>query len=303
MTIPTKGCVIAGVTHVYVILGERLGFKHTDRNNMEYKISLVDKIVLITGASSGIGKELSRRFAMEKAILVIASIPSEKSVLEAWADELRHYYHARVTTLTEDLSTSEGPHNLYRQVMNIVPRIDVLVNNAGIMSFGLFHMISLEEQERIVAVNLRAYMALMRLFIPDMVKRKAGYIFNVSSVSAFVPTPRHAVYGATKAFVQSLTEAVAEELKDTGVTTFTLNPGYTDTPLLRGKNFPKKLRFYVFGGKSCPTTIADKGVDAFKQGKHVYIPEPHLWFLFFVLNRFSPRIVINRISEFMVKGA
>lgn len=270
---------------------------------MEYKISLVDKYVLITGASSGIGKELSRRFAMERTILVIASIPSEKDKLEAWADELRHYYHAQVTTLTEDLSATEGPYNLHRQVMSMVPRIDVLVNNAGVMAFGLFHKLSLEEQERIVAVNLRAYMVLMRLFIPDMVKQKAGCIFNVSSVSAFVPTPRHAVYGATKAFVQSLTEAVAEELKDTGVTTFTLNPGYTDTPLLRGKDFPKKLRFYVFGGKSSPSTIADKGIEAFKQGKRVYIPEPHLWFLFFVLNRFSPRIIINRISEFMVKGA
>lgn len=270
---------------------------------MNCKISLVDKYVLITGASSGIGKELSRRFAMEKAILVIASIPSEKAMLDAWADELRHYYYARVTTLTEDLSAPDGPQNLHRQVMEIVPRIDVLVNNAGIMSFGLFHRLSLEEQERIVSVNLRAYMVLMRLFIPDMVKQKAGSIFNVSSVSAFVPTPRHAVYGATKAFVQSLTEAVGEELKNSGVTTFTLNPGYTDTPLLQGKDFPKKLRFYIFGGKSSPSTIADKGVEAFKQGKRVFIPEPHLWFLFFVMNRFSPRIVINRISEFMVKGA
>ncbi len=270
---------------------------------MENTSALADKTVLITGASSGIGKELSRQFALEKCRLVIASLPSENSVLESWADELRRAYHVRVTTVTEDLAEAEGPASLYRKVMESVPHIDILVNNAGVLSFGLFHQLGLSEQERIVAVNLRAYMVLMRLAIPDMVTRRSGSIFNVSSVSAFVPTPRHAVYGATKAFVQSLTEAVSEELKDSGVRLFTLNPGYTDTPLLKKGNFPKKLRFYMFGGKSSPATVASKGIEAFKTGKRVYIPEPHLWFLFSVLNRFSPRIVVNRISEFMVKGA
>jgi short-subunit dehydrogenase len=270
--------------------------------NMETPISLTGKTVVITGASSGIGKELSRRFALEKANLVIAALPSEKHILEAWADELRQVYHVQVSAVTEDLSTADGPLNLYNAVMETVPRVDVLVNNAGVMVFGMFHQLSMEEQERLVAVNLKAYMALMRLFIPDMVKRKEGYIFNVSSVSAFVPTPRHSVYGATKAFVQSLSEAVGEELKGTGVSVFTLNPGYTDTPLLKVNGFPRKLRFYTVGGKSTPESVARKGVEAFKKGKTVFIPEPHLWFLFFVLNRFAPRRIINGISEFMVKG-
>jgi hypothetical protein len=266
-------------------------------------IALKDKKVLITGASSGIGRELARCFAMEKAHLIIASLPSEKKTLEAWAQTLRREYGVQIQALVEDLAPSDGPEKLYRQVTALHSGIDVLVNNAGIMAFGLFHQLSLESQERIVAVNLRAYMLLMRLFLPDMIRAGTGSIFNVSSVSAFVPTPRHAVYGATKAFIQSLSEAVQEEIKGTGVRTFTLNPGYTDTPLLRVQGFPEKLRFYSFGGKSAPTVIARKGVDAFKRGKRVYIPGVHLWFLFMVLNRFAPRQWINRISELMVKAA
>lgn len=266
-------------------------------------IELNDKTVLITGASSGIGRELARCFAMERANLIIASLPSEIKTLEEWAETLRREYGIQVRTLAEDLATTDGPEKLYRQAVALQPQIDVLVNNAGVMAFGLFHQLSMERQERIVAVNLRAYMLLMRLFLPDMVQRGTGHVFNVSSVSAFVPTPRHAVYGATKAFVQSLSEAVQEELKGTGVGAFTLNPGYTDTPLLRGQGFPEKLRFYHFGGKSQPAVIARKGVAAFKRGKRVYIPGPHLWLLFMVMNRFAPRQLINRISELMVKAA
>jgi short-subunit dehydrogenase len=266
-------------------------------------ISLNGKTVLITGASSGIGRELARCFATESARLIITSLPAEKEVLENWAAEMRNRYGIQVDTLTEDLSLADGVKNLYQQVTQIAPHIDVLVNNAGIMAFGVFHELSLEKQEKVVAVNLSAYMALMRLFLPEMVRRGKGAVFNVGSVSAFVPTPRHSVYGATKAFVQSLSEAVHEEVLGAGVRIFTLNPGYSDTPLLQGAGFPEKLRFYNFGGKSDPAVIARKGVTAFKNGKRVYIPEKHLWFLFMVLNRFAPRRLISKISDLMVRAA
>ena len=264
-------------------------------------IDLTEKTVFITGASSGIGRELSRYFAMEKANLIMASLPSEKEVLDQWAGELSRTFGVKARIVTEDLSSQNGPYNVYRKVTAMARPVDVLVNNAGIISFGLFHQLSLEAQERIVAVNLRAYMVLMRLFLADMVERNQGHVFNVVSVSAFVPTPRHTVYGASKAFVQSLSEGVDEELKGTGVTVFTLNPGYTDTPLLQTEGFPGQLRFFRFAGKSNPADIAQKGVKAFKKGKHVYIPELHLWLLFMVLSRFAPRRIINLISALMVR--
>jgi short-subunit dehydrogenase len=265
-------------------------------------MSLNGKTVLITGASSGIGRELARCFAMESARLIIASLPAEKRVLENWATALQKRYGIQVDTIAEDLSLADGVENLYRRTAQITPHIDVLVNNAGVMAFGAFHELSLARQEKLVAVNLSAYMALMRMFLPEMIHRGNGAVFNVSSVSAFVPTPRHSVYGATKAFVQSLSEAVHEEVRGTGVRVFTLNPGYSDTPLLKGSGFPAKLRFYHFGGKSDPAVIARKGLAAFKKGKRVYIPESHLWFLFMVLNRFAPRRLISKVSDLMVKA-
>lgn len=265
-------------------------------------INLKGKTVFITGGSSGIGRELSRCFAKEGADLIIAALEEEKEALASWAESVRSTYRVKVETLTGDLARPEGPEEIYRQVMDIAPSIDVLVNNAGTIAFGPFHESSTAAQERVLAVNARAYMLLMHYVLPDMVKRDDGYVFNVVSVSAFVPTPRHAVYGATKAFVQSLSEAVQQELKGTHVKIFTLNPGYTDTPLLKGDGFPEKLRFYRFAGKSDPATIAEKGVRAFTKGKSVYIPEPNLWFLFFVMNRFTPKRMINAITEMMVKG-
>ncbi len=265
-------------------------------------INLKGKTVFITGGSSGIGKELSRCFAAEGANLIIVALEAEKETLEAWGEELKSTYRINVSTLTGDLSGPEGPDDIYNRVKRLSPQIDVLVNNAGTISFGKFHETSVAAHERVLAVNARAYMLMMHYFLPDMVKRDSGYIFNVVSVSAFVPTPRHAVYGATKAFVQSLSEAVQQELKGTHVKIFTLNPGYTDTPLLKGDGFPEKLRFYRFAGKSDPATIAGKGVQAFIKGKSVYIPEPNLWFLFFVMNRFTPKRMINAITEMMVKG-
>ncbi len=266
------------------------------------KIRLKDKNVFITGGASGIGRELSRCFAAEGANLVLAALAEEQETLKSWGEELRRTYAVEVRTITGDLALPEGPETMYRQVQEGTAPIDVLVNNAGTMAFGKFHELSLVDQERVVAVNLRAYMVLMRLFLPDMIDRGAGYVFNVSSVSAFVPTPRHAVYGATKAFVQSLSEAVQQELKGTGVSVFTLNPGYTDTPLLKGRGFPEKLRFYRFGGKSDPAAIAAKAVRAFVRGKRVYIPEAHLWFAFFVMSRFLPKRLINANAERMIQG-
>lgn len=263
-------------------------------------IELENKVVFITGASTGIGRELSRCFAQEKARLILATIPSEKDVLDSWSEELKKTYKVEVTAITGDLAELDGPEKLYGQVKAIHPQIDVLVNNAGTIAFGTFHETPFERHERVINVNLRAYTALMHLFLPDMVKRRSGHVFNVGSMSAFAPTPQYAIYGAGKMFIQSLTEALREELKGTGVGMFILDPGFTDTALLDMKGTGHKLRSYLMGGFATPAHVAQKGVEAFKKGKWMCIPEFHLWFLVTFLNRFAPRGLITKISSIMI---
>lgn len=263
-------------------------------------IELENKVVFITGASTGIGRELSQCFAQEKANLILATIPSDKDILESWAEELRNTYHVEVSAITEDLSEPDGPQKLHAKVLEINPHIDVLVNNAGTIAFGTFHEVPFERLERVMNVNLRAYTALMHLFLPDMVKRRSGHVFNVGSMSAFAPTPQYAIYGAGKMFIQSMTEALREELKGTGVGIFILDPGFTDTALLDMKGTGHKLRTYLMGGFASPEEVAKRGVEAFKKGKWMCIPEFHLWFLVTFLNRFAPRWLITKVSSIMI---
>jgi uncharacterized protein len=261
------------------------------------------KHVLITGASSGIGRQLSRCFAREGAVLFLGCHPREKKALGSWAGELHDSYGVAVSTFPVDLAADRGPHLLYRQVKKKAGRLDVLVNNAGVMAYGNFHEMPLERQEKVLQVNLRAYCLLMHYALADMAARGDGRILNVSSVSAFQPTAHHAVYGAAKAFVQSLSEAVNSEIAGTGVIVCTLNPSYTDTPLLRGEGFPRRIRWYQISGLNSPEKIAEMGFRAFRRGKRIYVPGIQNAFIHTVLPRVLPRRLSNAISYFVLKGA
>jgi short-subunit dehydrogenase len=177
----------------------------------------------------------------------------------------------------------------------------VLVNNAGILLYGNFHEIPLERQELLVNLNLIAYFKLMRLFLPDMVDAKEGRILNVVSAAAFQPTVHHATYGASKAFVQSLSQAVNQEIKGTGVKVFTLNPSYTSTPLLKGGGFPERIWWYKISGLSDPKVIAHKGMKAFKSEKTVYIPGLRNWFIHSILIRLTPRSLVDILSYWALR--
>ncbi len=265
------------------------------------KFDLSGKNVLITGASSGIGKELSECFAKEGSNLLLGCHPSEKDILTKWADELHNRYAVKTTTFPIDLSEENGPENLYQQIKQSRDRIDVLVNNAGILLYGNFHEIPLERQELLVNLNLIAYFKLMRLFLPDMVDAKEGRILNVVSTAAFQPTVHHATYGASKAFVQSLSQAVNQEIKGTGVKVFTLNPSYTSTPLLKGGGFPERIWWHMISGLSEPKVIAHKGMKAFKSEKTVYIPGLRNWFIHSILIRLTPRSLVDILSYWALR--
>jgi hypothetical protein len=265
------------------------------------KFDLRGKNVLITGASSGIGRELSECFAKEESNLLLGCHPSEKDILTKWADDLHNRYAVKTITFPIDLSEENGPENLYQQIKQSGDRIDVLVNNAGILLYGNFHEIPLERQELLVNLNLIAYFKLMRLFLPDMVDAKEGRILNVVSAAAFQPTVHHATYGASKAFVQSLSQAVNQEIKGTGVKVFTLNPSYTSTPLLKGGGFPERIWWYKISGLSDPKVIAHKGMKAFKSEKTVYIPGLRNWFIHSILIRLTPRSLVDILSYWALR--
>ncbi len=267
------------------------------------KYNLKDKYVLITGASSGIGKELARCFAEAGANSVLHSIPKERKKLIEWGRELEKRYPVRVWCMTEDFTDDKGPVNLYRKVMKAVPRIDVLVNNAGMMVYGNVHETPLESQADLVRVNIHGYLSLMRLFIPDMVRRGDGRVLNISSVSAFQPCPHHAVYGASKSFIQSLSEAVSRELRGTGVLVTAFCPSYTNTPLLKVKGFPEKVWWYRISGLGNPADVARKGMEALVKGKTVAVPGFMSKFVHLFINRVIPRRLVDAMSDFVLRSA
>ncbi|MCW3473472.1 SDR family NAD(P)-dependent oxidoreductase [Limobrevibacterium gyesilva] len=179
----------------------------------------VRPVALVTGASSGIGAELARAFVRGRHDVVL--VARRRDRLEALAATLGG--HARV--LAEDLADPGAPARLLAET----GPVDVLVNNAGFGALGRFVELPLERQLGIVQVNVVALTALTRLYLPPMVARGHGRVLNVASTAAFQPGPGLAVYGATKAFVLSLSEALHAELEGTGVTVTCLCPGATES--------------------------------------------------------------------------
>lgn len=185
------------------------------------------KTVLITGASSGIGKELARLFAQDKYNLVLAGRNMEP--LDKVAKHLTKSYGVNVQPIAIDLTEPNAIDHIYSEVKNNGHVIDVLVNNAGFGASGKFTEIDIKTQLDQITVNISALTDLSYRFVPEMVARGQGGVMNIASVAAFSPGPFMAVYYATKAYVLSLSTALANELIDTGVSVTCVCPGPTKT--------------------------------------------------------------------------
>jgi short-subunit dehydrogenase len=261
-----------------------------------------DKKVLITGAAGGIGRELSAQFAKRGAQLLLAGHPAEKKALAELAKRLTKDYGVQVRLFTVDLSAKNGPEKLHMSVKKAAGDIYALVNNAGTVAYGKVWELPWEPQEKTVTVNLMVPLRLMHLFIPDMVKKGQGVVFNTASVQSFQPTPFHSAYCATKAAIQMLSQGIRAELRGTGVTVCTLNPPYTNTGMLKTKGFPKEIRFYKISGIKDPAWIARKALKAFEKDKFMYIPGLWAKFIHLVLIRFSPRRIVDLVTYYLLKG-
>ena len=187
----------------------------------------MSRTALITGASSGIGRDLARHHATAGGDLVLAA--RRKDRLQELARELQTEHDIVVTVVPCDLTADGAAEALYTEVLARELRIDYLINNAGFGGYGLFQDIEPRRHAAMIRLNVLALTGLTQAVLPDMLARDKGRILNVASTAAFVPGPLQAVYFATKAYVLSFTEAIARELAGTGVTATVLCPGATHT--------------------------------------------------------------------------
>ncbi len=224
--------------------------------------------VLITGASSGIGLELAKCFAAEGSNLIL--VARNRAALEQLAGELRRQHQIEVHVLKADLARPESAQEIFAQTGRAGLTVDVLVNNAGFGLHGEFAELPLARQLEIIHVNVTALVALTGLFLPGMVQRRRGGVLNVGSVAGFMPGPRMAIYFASKAFVQSFSEALNEELRGSGVAVSVLCPGPTKT------NFSQTARGYrqheIQSPKMSAVAVALAGLRAFRRRQCVCVP-------------------------------
>src|SRR5882757_7297826 len=248
--------------------------------------------VLITGASSGIGLELAKCFAADKCRLILVARNTE--ALEALAKELRQAHQIEARVLTADLSRPETPRRIFEELRAANLIVDVVVNNAGFGANGSFAEISLPRQLEMLQVNITALTELTGLFLPGLLQRKRGGILNVGSVAGFQPGPGMMVYYATKAFVLSFTEGLAEELQGTGLNVSVLCPGPTESNfgnVARGKKVrPMKT------SKMTSEAVAIYGHRAFRNGKITAVPGL-LNKVFVQLSRILPRKLPRKIVK------
>jgi hypothetical protein len=243
---------------------------------------------LITGASSGIGLELARVFARESYRLVLVARTRKR--LEEIAQELRP---AETEVLAIDLSMPDAPEEVHRQI----PNVDVLVNNAGFGAFGKFANQSLAEELNMMQLNMTALVILTRLYLPGMISAGNGKIMNVASTAAFQPGPLMAIYFATKAFVLSFSEAIANELEGTGVTVTALCPGPTASDFQERANMQNSG--LVKGKKMMDArTVAEVGYRGMLAGKTIVIPGLGNKLLTQSL-RLSPRSIVTKMVRRM----
>jgi|SRR5579864_4856361 len=258
-----------------------------------YFASMTEKKIpptaFITGASSGIGLELARIFARHGFNLVLLS--RNRAQLHELAASLSG---TNAHVIAKDLSHPRAPQEVFEELQEKSIPVDVLVNNAGFGQHGKFSEIELETGLEMIQLNITALTALTRLLLPEMLARKSGKIMNVASTAAFQPGPLMAVYYATKAYVLSFSEAIANELSGTGVTVTCLAPGATKTDFARRASMEDSRLFRM--GAADANSVAEAGFDGLMKGKTLVIPGTRNKILAQSV-RFGPRKLVTAISR------
>lgn len=218
---------------------------------------------LITGASAGIGRAFARVFARHGHDLLLTARDGVR--LHALRTELEAEHGVAVRVIEADLSDPDSPGRLHAAA----GPIDYLVNNAGVGALGEFAAMDTAKIEAMLAINIAALTRLTRLFLPDMLQRRRGHILNVASTAAFQPGPLLAVYYASKAYVLSLSEALSNEAKDSGVKVTALCPGPTRSDFHHSAGM--HYSGYLLNSMPTAETVAAYGYRAMLRGKRVAV--------------------------------
>jgi len=254
---------------------------------------------LITGASSGIGLELAKVHAAKGGNLVL--VARNKTKLDELKASLEKQFNIKVHTIGKDLSAPNAPQEVYNETTQLNMQIDYLINNAGFGDFGMFADSDWNKELQMLNLNITALTQFTKLYLQDMVKRRGGKIMNVASSAAFQPIPFMAVYAATKAYVLSFSEALANELADKGVRVTALCPGATESGFQAAAAMEESA---LFSGKKIPTSeeVAIYGYEAMLQAKTVAI---HGWMNWLMVNtvRFAPRSIVVKIARKIIDKA
>ena len=199
----------------------------------------MSKTALITGASYGIGEAFARELAHQNYNLVLVARSQEK--LEKLAQELQEKEGIEAMIISQDLTENNAGKLVYDHIKTQGLIIDLLINNAGFGDYGNFCDRPLDKQINMIQLNITVLTELTGLFLPDMKSRGKGRIINVASIAAFQPLPYMSIYGATKAFVLSFSEAIWAENRDSGINILALCPGPTESKFFERAEFPSSF--------------------------------------------------------------
>ncbi len=249
---------------------------------------------MITGASGGLGLAFARICAKKHYDLVLVARSEGK--LHALKDQLENEYGIRVYVCPADLSVPDAALDVYNYTGKNGLTIDVLINNAGFGDDGSFADCDWQKQYDMVQVNITAVMHLTHCFLKGMIERRKGKILNVSSVASFCAGPDMSVYYASKAFIRSFSEALAEEVRGTGVTVTALCPGPTATGF--EKAAAMKSGSMMFRKAASAEDVAEAGIKALEEGRVLCYPGVFVKTVN-ILSRLAPRSVTRKFAERM----
>jgi short-subunit dehydrogenase len=252
---------------------------------------------VVTGASAGLGAHFARLFAQDRHDVVLVARRRDK--LDQLATELRQAHGVETTVIAADLSDPKAPLHLYEELTRAGVEVEFLVNNAGFGANGAFTELELSHQLDMIEVNIKALTHLTGLLLPTMIARRSGRILNVGSGAGFLPGPFMATYYASKAYVVSFTEALADELRGTGVTATVLCPGPTATEFAHVAGAGNAA---MFKGVADASSVAEYGYRAMLAGKTIAIPGITMKLALQSL-RMSPRSVTRVLARWLNQPA